>query len=81
MKNFGVEINTVRKVELQSFGGNLTFILDTGYNDHIINYEKYFFEFTTLEKPVCVTGSDNRVLKATKIGTIKVKFFTNNKKA
>lgn len=48
----------------------IRWILDSGCTDHIINNEKYFEEYKELKESVNVYLGDNRIVKATKIGSV-----------
>ena len=48
----------------------ISWILDRGCTDHIINDERLFSEYIVLKEPVDVRLGDGRILKATKIGKV-----------
>lgn len=52
---------------------NIIFPLDSGCSDHIINDEKYFFDFSILNEPISVTVADGNEVVANKVG--RVRFF------
>ena len=57
-------------------------MLDSGCTDHIIKSDKYFDKYIVLKDPVNVKLPDGKMLKATKIGNIKIKVrnYFNEKK-
>lgn len=55
-------------------GNEITWLLDSGCTDHIINSDKYFENFETLTTPVKVKVGDGRILEASKVGSIKTNF-------
>lgn len=48
--------------------------LDSGCSDHVVNDDKYFYEFVELKEQVKVKVADGNFLNATKIGNILHKF-------
>lgn len=52
----------------------ITWLLDSGCTDHIINNENLFSDYEILKIPVDVKLGDGKILKATKRGTVHVKF-------
>jgi len=57
----------------------ITWLLDSGCSDHIINDDSYFEKCIELEAPVNIYLGDNRSIKATKIGTVMTYFATFGK--
>lgn len=57
----------------------ITWILDSGCTDHIINNDKYFYDCITLKNASNVKLGDGRLLQATKIGTVVCNFLVNDK--
>lgn len=55
----------------------ILWLLDSGCTDHIVNDDKYFSEYVTLNNPVEVRIGDGRILMATKIGTVEAMFNVN----
>lgn len=51
-------------------------LLDSGCTNHIINCENYYYKSVVLKEPIDVNLPDGKILKATKIGNIKL-FFKN----
>lgn len=54
--------------------GLINWLLDSGCTDHIIKDDSYYYNYTDLKPPVDVKLPDGKVLKATKIGTVKLHF-------
>lgn len=54
----------------------INWLLDSGCTDHIINNETYFYNYIDLKIPIDVKLPDGKILKATKVGTVKI-YFTN----
>ena len=52
----------------------ISWILDSGCTDHIVNDDRLFNEYTVLKEPIEVKLGDGRELKATKIGKIITEF-------
>uniref|UniRef100_A0A2A4K3T3 Endonuclease n=1 Tax=Heliothis virescens TaxID=7102 RepID=A0A2A4K3T3_HELVI len=52
----------------------ITWLLDSGCTDHIINKDEYFEKSVILKNPVKVKVGDGRMLEATKVGDIKLYF-------
>jgi len=69
------EINHVKR-----YNGNgenyteINWLLDSGCTDHIITSDKFFDKYVELKNPVDVKLPDGKMLKATKIGNIKLCF-------
>lgn len=57
----------------------VTWLLDSGCSDHIINSDKYFYKSEKLKDPVDIKVGDGFSLKAEKIGNINMKFNVNGK--
>lgn len=57
-----------------SNNSKIIWLLDSGCTDHIINDDTYFHNYIDLITPVDVKLPDGKVLKATKIGTVKIYF-------
>lgn len=72
------EINQVTEcTDKDNYSDNnieINWLLDSGCTDHIINNESYFFNCIDLKIPVDVKLPDGKMLKATKVGTVKVYF-------
>ena len=67
----GPKINQVKK---QSENGNVIYwLIDSGCTDHIVKSDNYFEKFTILKNAVNVKLPDGKLLKATKIGNMKIK--------
>ena len=72
----GLKINQVTKQsnKIESENGNVIYwLLDSGCTDHIVKSDNYFEKFTILKNPVNVKLPDGKLLKATKIGNMKIK--------
>lgn len=52
----------------------INWLLDSGCTDHIINNDTYFYNSIELKSPVNVKLPDGKMLKATKVGTVKIYF-------
>lgn len=52
----------------------INWLLDSGCTDHIIKNDKFFDKYVDLKNPVDVKLPDGKMLKATKIGTVKIRF-------
>lgn len=50
----------------------LNWLLDSGCTDHIVRSDRYFENFVMLRDPVDVKLPDNKSLKATKVGNVKI---------
>ena len=48
----------------------IVWLLDSGYNDYIINNVNYFDKYIDLKEPVNIYLDDNRPVKATKVGNV-----------
>lgn len=59
----------------------ITWLLDSGCTDHIINSDEYFEKSVILKKPVQVKVGDGRMLEATKVGDIKMHFLVYGSKS
>jgi len=55
----------------------ISWILDSGCSDHIINDDRYFSEFVNLKSPINVKVGDGRTLKGTKVGKVFTYFLVN----
>lgn len=55
----------------------ISWILDSGCSDHIINDDTYFSEFVNLKSPINVKVGDGRTLKGTKVGKVFTYFLVN----
>lgn len=54
----------------------INWLLDSGCTDHIVNDSKFFEKSVDLEYPIDVKVADGKMLKATKLGNMKVCFKT-----
>lgn len=52
----------------------ITWVLDSGCSDHIVNNDSFFYEYVLLKNPVDVKLRDGRIVKATKVGKINTSF-------
>ena len=52
----------------------INWLLDSGCMDHIVNNENYFCNHIELRNPIDVKLPDGKILKATKLGTVKTIF-------
>lgn len=70
------EINQVGCLEQEVNINNseINWLLDSGCTDHIINNDTYFYNSIDLKSPVNVKLPDGKLLKATKVGTVKIYF-------
>lgn len=74
------EINQVtgcsEKLECDQIDINsaVNWLLDSGCTDHIIKNDTYFHDYLDLKIPIDVKLPDGKVLKATKVGTVKIYF-------
>lgn len=59
----------------------ITWLLDSGCTDHIINSDEHFERSVVLKNPVKVKVGDGRLLEATKVGDIKVYFHVYNSRS
>lgn len=69
------EINQVNTFECDS-ENQISWLLDSGCTDHIVNSDKYFEKCIVLKNPIDVKLPDGKKLKATKLGNIKTYFKT-----
>lgn len=53
---------------------NINLLLDSGCTHHIINNDTYFYNYVDLKIPVNVKLPDDKILKATKVGNVKICF-------
>ncbi|KAJ8706101.1 hypothetical protein PYW07_010878 [Mythimna separata] len=60
--------------ENKSSKNEITWLLDSGCTDHIINSDEHFERSVTLKNPIKVKVGDGRMLEATKVGDIKLYF-------
>jgi hypothetical protein len=59
----------------------VSWILDSGCTDHIVNDDSLLDEYVSLEKPIDVKLGDGRILRATKLGKVKANFEVYNKRS
>lgn len=71
--------NRGNNIEVNNTESKVNWILDSGCSDHVINNDKYFHEFKTLQNPICVKVGDGRMLKATKIGNVICNFILRDR--
>lgn len=57
----------------------MTWLLDSGCSDHIVNDDKYFSIYRNLTKPVDIKEGDRFIIQALGIGTIDVNFKVDSK--
>lgn len=70
-----LELNQVRCNENDDCDYSvINWLLDSGCTDHIINNDKFFLNYVDLKSPIDVKLPDGKMLKATKIGTVKIYF-------
>lgn len=82
-ETFITEINASEVGNNFRLGKNqVSWILDSGCTDHIVNDDRLFSEYVVLKEPTDVRLGDGRILKATKIGKIITvfEFFKNRSK-
>lgn len=60
--------------ECNNNNSEINWLLDSGCTDHIINNDTYFYNSVDLKSPVNVKLPDGKMLKATKVGTVKIYF-------
>lgn len=71
-------VNNLPKVTVYESNRKLSFILDSGSSDHIINSDKYYESVVNLKEPVRIeTAKRGSYIEAKKKGTIRVRTETN----
>ncbi|XP_074032153.1 uncharacterized protein [Leptinotarsa decemlineata] len=56
----------------------ITWLLDSGCSDHIVNTDKYFSEVKGLDRDINIKVGDGYIIKALAVGTIVVNFKVGN---
>lgn len=56
--------------------GEVEWLIDSGCTDHVISSDKHFNEFINLKITASVKLGNNNVMKATKVGNIACKFYS-----
>ncbi|KAG6438785.1 hypothetical protein O3G_MSEX000222 [Manduca sexta] len=73
--SFNVEVMSSQVVSKNcDMQNEVSWLLDSGCSDHIINNEKYFCEYKNLNNPVDIRVGDGFSLKTNKIGNILMYF-------
>lgn len=63
--------HAANNTEISNIGyDEISWLLDSGCTDHIVNNDKYFDKCILLKEPINVYLGDNRIVKATKIGNV-----------
>lgn len=52
----------------------IEWLIDSGYTDHVVNSDNYFYEYIYLKNPIKVISPDGKELNATKLGKIEIAF-------
>lgn len=73
--------DTHKHSELDTVSDNITFIIDSGCTDHLVNNKNYFIDLLMLEEPInIVVAKSNNFMQAVGVGNIKIFSLVNGKK-
>lgn len=76
---FNVQVMSSKLINCNNESNEISWLLDSGCSDHIINDDKYFCQYKKLNNPVSIKVGDGFTLEADKIGDIVMYFNINNK--
>lgn len=78
---FMANVSNIYNATKQSGDNEITWLLDSGCTDHIVNNDSYFSEYVDLKKYTEVKLGDGRTLLATKVGNVNAIFDVNGIKS
>lgn len=80
-RNVKTECNNSSNNYQQRGSGNLTFCIDSGCTDHMVNKKEYFSDLCMLENPIKIAiAKDSSFLLAMGIGNIEMHSYVNDKR-